>query len=92
MGFILAEHSIHHTFVNQNRFRCGWRCENQLGAGIGFAPWHCRTNALSVAGERVPGSFVVHHSGQSDTEADNGGEGVNVAGGRAEGNPNQRLL
>ena len=92
MGFILAEHGIHHSFVNQNRFRCGWRRENQLRAGISFAALYRRTDALRVVGERVSGGFVVHHPGQSDTAADNGGEGVNAAGGRAEGDPNQRLL
>lgn len=37
MGFILAEHGIHHAFVNQNRFRCCWWRENQFPAWIGFA-------------------------------------------------------
>ena len=92
MGFILAEHSIHHTLVNQNRFRRGWRGKNEFRAGIGFAARYCRTDALGVVGKRAPGSFVVHHPGQSDAAADNGGEGVNAAGGRAEGDPNQRLL
>lgn len=92
MGFILTEHGIHHTFVNQNRFWCSWRSENQLRTGIGFAARYCRTDTLCVVGERVPRSFVVHHLGQSDTAADNGCEGVNASGGGAEGNPNQRLL
>ena len=47
---------------------------------------------MCVVGEHVPRSFVVHHSGQSDTAADNGCEGVNASGGGAEGNPNRRLL
>ena len=47
---------------------------------------------MGVVGERVSRGFVVHHPGQSDTAADDGSEGVDAAGGCAEGNPNQRLL
>lgn len=47
VGFILTEHSIHHSFVNQNRFRCSWRCEDPFRTGTGFAARYCQTEACA---------------------------------------------
>lgn len=84
MRFILAEHIGHHALVYQNRLRRGGRREDQFRTGIGFAARNCRTDALRVVWEAAPGSLIVHHPRQRDAAADDGGKGVNSAGGRAE--------
>ena len=59
MGFIFAEHIIHHAFVDQNRFWRGRRSKNQFCAGIGFSVGNSGANAVGVIGEGATGSFVI---------------------------------
>ena len=50
MGFIFAEHIVHHVFVDQNRFGRSRRSKNQFCAGIGFSVGNGRANAVGVIG------------------------------------------
>ncbi len=51
-----------------------------------------RTDTASIIWERTTGGLIIHDPRKRDTTADNGCEGVNAAGGRAERDPNESLL
>ena len=60
MGFIFAEHIVHHAFVDQNRFWRGRRSKNQFCAGIGFSVGNSGANAVGVVGESIGAQGVRH--------------------------------
>lgn len=51
-----------------------------------------RTDTASIIRERTTRDLIIHAPRKRDTTADNGCEGVNAAGGRAERDPNESLL
>ncbi len=51
-----------------------------------------RTDTASIIRERTTRGLIIHDPRKRDTTANNGCEGVNAAGGRAERDPNESLL
>ena len=79
MGFVFVQHVADHTFIDQDRFRGGRRCEDQFSTRVGFSFRNSRTDTAGVIGEGTAWSFVVHDPGQGDASADNGSESMDAA-------------
>ena len=81
VGFIFAEKSGYHGVINQDRFRCGRKGQDQFRTRIAFPFRHGRPDAPGMVRKAAAGSGIVQGACSCDAAADDSGEAVDVAGG-----------
>ena len=92
VGFIFAEKSGYHGVINQDRFRCGRKGQDQFRTRIAFPFRHGRPDAPGMVRKAAAGSGIVQGACSCDAAADDSGEAVDAADGRADSDADECLL